>query len=78
MSTEQNRADNPEIAKLVDEFRAEGVPVKVLSLYRIGNSAGKWFVLRPDKTKVNELDFDTEAEAVKYLDVLAAHGYCKK
>jgi hypothetical protein len=54
------------------------VPIKVLNLYRIETSAGKWFVLRPDKTKVNELDFDTEAEAVKYLDVLAAHGYCKK
>lgn len=78
MTTEQNRKDYPEVAKLVDEFRAEGIQVKVLNLYSVRVVDKGWSIFRQDKTAVNNIVFATEADANAYLDRLVSMGWCKK
>ena len=78
MTTEENRKNYPEVAKLVDEFRAEGVPVRVLNLYRIEPVKGGFSILRQDKSAVNNIVFANEKEATAYLDRLVSMGYCDK
>jgi len=78
MTTEQNRKDYPEIAKLVDEFRAEGVQFKVINLYSVRAVDKGWSIFRQDKTAVNNIVFATEADATAYLNRLVSMGYCKK
>ena len=78
MTTEQNRKNYPEVAKLVDEFRAEGIQVKVLNLYTVRAVDKGWSIFRQDKTAVNNIVFATEADATAYLDRLVSMGYCNK
>ena len=78
MTTEQNRKNYPEVAKLVDEFRAEGIQVKVLNLYSVRPVDKGWSIFRPDGSVVNEHVFPTEHEAAVYLDRLVSMKYCKK
>ena len=78
MTTEENRKNYPEVAKLVDEFRAEGVPVKVLNLYRVEPVKGGFSILRQDKSAVNNIIFPNEIAATAYLDRLVSMGYCDK
>jgi hypothetical protein len=78
MSTEQNRKDYPEVAKMVDEFRSENIPVRVLNLYTIKEVPKGWSIFRQDKSVVNDIVFATSKDANAYLDRLVAHGYCKK
>ena len=77
MTTEDNRKNYPEVAKLVDEFRAEGIQVKVLKLYQVKPVEKGYSIIRPDKTAVNDLVFATQADADKYLERLVSMGWCK-
>ena len=78
MTTEQNRKDYPEVAKLVDEFREEGIQVKVLNLYTVRPVDKGWSIFRQDKSVVNNTVFATEKECTAYLDRLVSMGYCNK
>ena len=78
MTTEDNRKNYPEVAKLVDEFRAEGIQVKVLNLYNVRPVDKGFSIFRQDKSVVNNIVFATESDAAAYLDRLVSMGYCKK
>lgn len=78
MTTEDNRRNYPEVAKLVDEFRAEGVPVRVLNLYTIKPVEKGFSIFRQNNSVVNNIVFANEKDASAYLDRLVSMGYCDK
>lgn len=55
---------------------------KPLPAYEIDSymtrSGEKWFIRKPDRSKVNDWDFPTLEKAERHLGILVAHKFCVK
>lgn len=48
-----------------------------LPIYTVKEDKGKWQVVRPDKTVVNNVSHGTKGEAERQLNLLIAYNICK-